>query len=98
MSLIKKFFVEFDLFCALPTLRARGESETMNLCGGIVSLLLLSTFIYVFIINFINTVNFKEMEIIELEKVSRDGCRNFKVEKEIYQTYILLSDYKVEIT
>ena len=66
MSLLKKFFVEFDLFSALPTLRSRGETETMNLCGGIVSLLLLSFFIYVFIINLVETLDFKKMEIIEI--------------------------------
>ena len=37
------------MFGAAPTLRMRGESETLNLCAGAFSLLILLVFVYVFI-------------------------------------------------
>ena len=47
--MIRRFFTSFDMFGAAPTLRMRGESETLNLCAGAFSLLILLVFVYVFI-------------------------------------------------
>ena len=47
--MLGRFFTNFDMFGAAPTLRMRGESEALNLCGGIASLLILIVFVYVFI-------------------------------------------------
>lgn len=62
MHLLKKAFLELDLFSALPTLRARGEPNTMNLCGGIVSFIILIICTYVFI-NFVNTITNKVIKV-----------------------------------
>ena len=57
-----KFFTNFDMFGAAPTLRMRGESETLNLCGGIASLLILLVFVYVFIDKAYKIGTFQEIE------------------------------------
>ena len=73
MHLLKKGILEFDLFSALPTLRARGETETLNFCGGLLSLLLLLFFTYVFIITTVNTFNYQQMEIDISEEKYENG-------------------------
>ena len=60
--MIRKFFTSFDLFGAAPTLRMRGESETINLCGGIFSLVLLLVFVYVFVDQAYRIGTFQEIE------------------------------------
>ena len=60
--MIRKFFTNFDMFGAFPTFRMRGESETINLRGGIASLLILLFFVYVFIIKALDIVNYREIE------------------------------------
>ena len=54
-------------------------------------MLLLVFFIYVFIITFVNTLNYSKIDVIEIEKVSGYECRNFKMGKDKSLTYILLS-------
>ena len=76
--MIKKFFTQFDLFSALPTLRARGETETMNVYGGVVSFLLLGLFTYLLITYFIDAAELRSMKVIEREEViSRKYLGNF---------------------
>ena len=60
--MIRKLFTSFDMFGAAPTLRMRGESETLNLCGGIASLLVLMVFVYVFIDKAYRIGTFQEIE------------------------------------
>lgn len=48
MQKIKEILKQFDLFSAQPTLRARSEPEVVNACGGVLSLLVLGFFTYLF--------------------------------------------------
>lgn len=48
MQKIKEVIKQFDLFSAQPTLRARSDSEVVNACGGVLSLLVLGSFTYLF--------------------------------------------------
>ncbi len=57
-KMIRKFFTNFDMFGASPNLRMRGQSETINLCGGIASLLILLFFVYIFILEGLQIINF----------------------------------------
>ena len=59
--MLKTFFTNFDMFGATPSLRMRGEPETLNLCGGIMSLLLIMFFFYIFIIKALAIVNLQEI-------------------------------------
>ena len=56
------------MFSAVPSLRARGETETTNTCAGIVSLLFLIFFFYVFIAEMIQMVTYQEINASESEK------------------------------
>ena len=67
--MIKKFFTQFDMFGSFPTFRMRGDSETMNLCGGISSLLILLFFTYIFIIQTIDIINFEEIQTSTTQSV-----------------------------
>lgn len=60
--MLRKFFTNFDMFGAAPTLRMRGESEALNLCGGIASLLIILVFVYVFIEKAHRIGTYKEIE------------------------------------
>ena len=60
--MIRNFFKGFDMFGASPNLRMRGDSETLNLCGGIASLLILLFFVYIFIIQALAIINYEEIE------------------------------------
>ena len=60
--MLRRFFTNFDMFGAAPTLRMRGEPETLNLCGGIASLLILLTFVYVFVDKAYKIGTFQEIE------------------------------------
>ena len=60
--MLRKFFTNFDMFPASPTFRMRGEPETLNLCGGISSFLLLLFFIYVFIMQALDILNLREIK------------------------------------
>ena len=59
---MRKFFTGFDMFGAMPTLRMRGASQTINLCGGIASFLILMFFVYVFIISALEIINYEEIK------------------------------------
>lgn len=61
MEKVKNFFREFDLFAALPTLRAKSNPETVNTCGGILSLLVTLFFIYIFIYQFVQVANWEKI-------------------------------------
>lgn len=56
MIKIRQYLSGWDLFTALPTLRAQGESDVANACGGLISLILLGFFVYIFIMNIIATI------------------------------------------
>ena len=58
MQKIREFTHQFDMFAASPTLRAHGQSDIVNACGGFFSLALLAVFIYVFIDLNIKTVRY----------------------------------------
>ena len=60
--MLRRFFTNFDMFGALPTLRMRGESETINLCAGIASLLVLIVFLYIFIGKASSIMTFQEID------------------------------------
>ena len=57
MQKIKEILKQFDLFSAQPTLRARSEPEVVNACGGVLSLLVLGCFIYLFFSQLNQVVN-----------------------------------------
>ena len=57
------------MFGASPNLRMRGDSETLNLCGGIASLLILLVFVYIFIIQALAIINYEEIEAIVTKNV-----------------------------
>ena len=65
MNIIKKIFIEFDLFSALPTLRARGETDIMSIFGGILSFLLIGTFTFVFVQRTVNVLEYRAIEVTE---------------------------------
>ena len=48
MKVVKKFIWNYDFFAAVPGFRMHGEPEVNSICGGILSLLLLGFFFYVF--------------------------------------------------
>lgn len=52
LAKVREVFSSFDLFSALPTLRAKSESETTNTCGGVLSFLAIVSFMYIFIAQF----------------------------------------------
>lgn len=45
----------------------------MNVCGGVLSFLLLATFTYVFMEKFINTIEFKEISVSERLESAENG-------------------------
>ena len=63
MSFLKEKVIGLDLFAAPPILRAKGAPETKNLCGGVLSFLLLLVFLYVFFLSFQSILNYSRMEI-----------------------------------
>lgn len=67
MERIKSFFKEFDLFSALPTLRAKSEPETTNTCGGVLSVVTLVLFAYLFIAQFAQVTNWEKVTFTENE-------------------------------
>ena len=92
--MIRHFFTNFDLFGAFPTFRIRGQPETLNLCGGIASLLILLFFVYVFVINSIDILNFNRIKAkFIIEEYTREnqplnfefhiaiGIRNMTIEQ-----------------
>jgi uncharacterized membrane protein len=46
---VRHFFSSFDMFAASPTLRAKSKSETSNTLGGVISLMILILFFYLFV-------------------------------------------------
>jgi hypothetical protein len=65
VKLIKKFFLEFDMFASYATFRTKGEPETRNLCGGILSFLLVIYFTYVFISQLVHVSNWEQISSVE---------------------------------
>ena len=60
--MLRRFFTSFDLFGAMPTLRMRGESETINLCAGVASLFILLVFLYLFATKAFSIMALEEIE------------------------------------
>ena len=60
--MLKRFLTSFDMFGAAPTLRMRGEAETLNFCGGVASLAILLFFVYLFIDKAYKIGTFQEIE------------------------------------
>ena len=58
----RKFFSSFDLFSCIPSLRIRGQSELSSICGGVVSLLVMGFFIYVFVVDMVDMFNYGKIE------------------------------------
>lgn len=65
MSSIKKKISKFDMFPASPILRAEGETEVVNLCGSIFSILVFMAFVYIFAAATANTVNLQNIKAVE---------------------------------
>lgn len=76
VNVVKKFFREFDMFSSYATLRTRGEPEKSNTCGGILSLLFLIVFIYVFISQLASVANWHQIESIKTINNTFDPGRN----------------------
>ena len=78
--IIRNFFTNFDMFGAFPTFRMRGEPETVNLCGGISSLLILLFFVYIFIISALEIVNYRKIEARVINQLADRGEDTFDFE------------------
>ena len=61
--MLRKLFTGFDMFGAAPTLRMQGESETLNLCGGLFSFLLLCAFFAAFVTQVRQIVTYEDIEV-----------------------------------
>ncbi len=59
--MIKKFFSSFDMFAAMPILRANGEAEVVNLCGGLFSICIFGVFVYIFISSLVSILQLEEI-------------------------------------
>lgn len=55
------------MFSSLPTLRAKSNPETNNTCGGVLSLLVLILFAYLFIDQFAKVTNWEKISFVESE-------------------------------
>lgn len=66
---ITKLISKFDLFSANATLRASGESEVGNFCGGFFSILIFAAFLTVFAISLNNTVSLQKISTTEMSEV-----------------------------
>lgn len=75
VRLVKKFFREFDMFSSFATLRTKGEPETSNTCAGVLSLLILIIFIYLFISQFVAVTNWDQVTSIETQNNTFDSGR-----------------------
>ena len=78
--MLRTFFTNFDMFGAFPTFRMRGESETYNICGGIASLVILLFFLYIFIINALDIVNYNNIEARIINEVAERGENEFEMD------------------
>lgn len=61
--MVGKFFKQFDLFAASPTLRARSEPEITNICGGVLSFFVIVIFLILFIINCVGVATLSEISV-----------------------------------
>ena len=61
--MLRKFFTGFDLFGGALTFRMRGESEALNLCGGLLSFLLLCAFFAAFVTQVQQIVTYQDIEV-----------------------------------
>ena len=68
----QRFFYSFDLFSAVTSLRARGQSDTSTVCGGVTSLVLMIAFIYIFIADMIDLANLGQISSTETTAVNKD--------------------------
>lgn len=58
---LREFIHNFDFFRAVAGFRVRGEPEVLSICGGIVSLLLLGFFLYVFLEDAIKIISYEKI-------------------------------------
>jgi hypothetical protein len=58
---VSKFIYSFDMFAAVPGFRVRGESEVASICGGMVSIILLCFFVYVFVEDSVKIINYQKI-------------------------------------
>lgn len=65
MQKLRHFFSSFDMFDALPTLRAKSNPETSNTFGGVISLTILIVFFYVFISEIVQVASWSKIKSIE---------------------------------
>lgn len=66
---MRKFLSKHDLFPASPILRARGETEVVNLCGSLFSICIFGLFTYVFINSIVSTVQLQNINSTETIEV-----------------------------
>ena len=69
MMILRKLIWNFDFFAAVPGFRMNGEAEVVSVCGGILSLILILGFSYIFIDNTIQIFNYQKIEAKENIKV-----------------------------
>ena len=62
---VRNFFCSFDMFAASPTLRAKSKSETSNTLGGVISLLILSLFFYLFVSEIVQVTSWNKIQSVE---------------------------------
>jgi hypothetical protein len=62
---MRNFFSSFDMFAASPTLRAKSKSETSNTLGGVISLMILIVFFYVFISEIVQVVSWSKIQSVQ---------------------------------
>lgn len=58
---LREFIYNFDFFAAVPSFRVKGEAEVLSICGGIVSMILIGFFLYVFLEDALKIVNFQKI-------------------------------------
>ena len=61
-SRVRNFFKQFDIFAAPATLRANEEAETSSFSAGLVSLIMIAVFVYVFIDRTIGIVSYSSID------------------------------------
>jgi hypothetical protein len=64
MQKVREFFHNFDMFTAMPTLRAKSEPEVANSFGGILSIIVLLLFSYLFIAQLAQVTNWEKISSI----------------------------------
>jgi len=65
MERAKQALRSMDFFSSLPTLRAKSNPETSNSCGGMLSIIVLILFSYLFIAQFVDVTNWQNTQFIQ---------------------------------